>query len=150
MNVPALAPWLTAACLAFGSSATLAGMSALPPADAAPAPANQVLVHTGTLSGANQVIPNQSPGTGTVKITFDLALSTMRVQASFADLAGTSTGAAIHCCTTIAGQGTAGLATTAPTFAGFPAGVTSGSYDHTFDLTMASSYTSAFIAARLR
>src|SRR4029450_2181923 len=40
-----------------------------------------------------------------------------------------------------------GVATTTPTFTDFPLGVKSGTYDHTFELGLASSYNSAFIAA---
>ena len=39
----------------------------------------------------------------------------------------------------------AGVATTTPTFAGFPLGVTSGTYASTLDLTLASSYNPAFV-----
>jgi hypothetical protein len=39
------------------------------------------------------------------------------------------------------------VATTTPTFTGFPLGVTSGTYDHLFDLTLASSYNPAFISS---
>jgi hypothetical protein len=39
------------------------------------------------------------------------------------------------------------VATTTPTFPGFPLGVTSGSYDQTFNLTLASSYNPAFITS---
>jgi hypothetical protein len=39
------------------------------------------------------------------------------------------------------------VATTVPSFPGFPLGVTSGTFDNTFDLTMASSYNPAFITA---
>jgi hypothetical protein len=39
------------------------------------------------------------------------------------------------------------VATTTPTFAGFPLGVTSGAYDNTLDLTLASSYNPAFVTA---
>jgi CHRD domain len=39
------------------------------------------------------------------------------------------------------------VATTLPTFTGFPLGVTSGTYDHTFDMTLTSSYNPAFITA---
>ena len=42
---------------------------------------------------------------------------------------------------------TAGVATTVPTFAGFPLGVTSGTYDNTLDLTLSSSWNPAFISA---
>jgi hypothetical protein len=34
-----------------------------------------------------------------------------------------------------------------PTFTDFPTGVSSGSYDHTFDMNLASSYNPAFLAA---
>jgi len=39
------------------------------------------------------------------------------------------------------------VATTTPTFLGFPLGVTSGTYDNTLDLTLASSYNPAFVTA---
>lgn len=69
----------------------------------------------------------------------------MRVEAAFEDLLGTTTAAHIHCCTAIADTGTAGVATTTPSFPGFPLGVTSGTMDTTFDMTLASSYNPAFL-----
>ncbi|WP_431287038.1 CHRD domain-containing protein [Roseateles chitinivorans] len=39
------------------------------------------------------------------------------------------------------------MATTTPTFPNFPLGVTSGSYDQTFDLTLPGSWNAAFITA---
>ncbi len=39
------------------------------------------------------------------------------------------------------------MATQVPYFVGFPIGVTSGSYDNTFDLTMLSSYNPAFVTS---
>jgi len=101
-----------------------------------------------TLSGPNESPPNSSLGTGFAEVDFDLAANTMRVQVSFSGLSGTTTASHIHCCTTIPFTGTAGVATTTPTFTAFPLGVTSGSYDHTFDMTQASSYNSAFITAQ--
>jgi hypothetical protein len=44
-------------------------------------------------------------------------------------------------------NGTAIVATTLPTFAGFPLGVTSGTYDNVLDLTLASSFNPAFVTA---
>jgi hypothetical protein len=38
--------------------------------------------------------------------------------------------------------------TTTPTFAGFPLGVTAGTYDNTLDLTQASSFNPAFVTAQ--
>ena len=43
---------------------------------------------------------------------------------------------------------TAGVATTLPSFTGFPTSVTAGTYDHTFDMTLASSYSPAFVTAQ--
>ena len=43
--------------------------------------------------------------------------------------------------------GTVGVATPTPTFPAFPSGVTSGTYDTTFDMTLASSYNASFVTA---
>ena len=106
---------------------------------------NQVFITT--LSGAAESPSNPSAGTGSATITIDNTLSTMRVQCNFSGLTGTVTAAHIHAPTAVAGTGTAGVATTTPTFAGFPSGVTSGTYDVTLDMTQASSYNSAYITA---
>jgi hypothetical protein len=110
------------------------------------------LIFTATLSGLNER-PNQnnSPGTGFAVVTVDGNI--MTVNASFSGLVTTTstgapsgvTAAHIHCC--VPATGTAGVATPVPTFPGFPSGVNSGSYTNTFDLTLASSYNPAFIAA---
>ena len=100
------------------------------------------------LTGPAEAPPNASPGQGVGLVTFDLDLATMRVQVSFADLTGNVTASHIHCCTASPGSATAGVATQLPSFVGFPHGGTSGSYDHTFDLTVASSYNPAFVTAQ--
>jgi hypothetical protein len=87
---------------------------------------------------------NPSLGSGSGLVTFDLDLFTMRVQASFQDLEGTTSAAHIHCCT----LPTAGVATEQPSFTGFPLGVTAGTYDHTFDMMLAASYGAGFLSAR--
>ena len=74
----------------------------------------------------------------------------MRVQVGFTGLLDMSSASHIHCCTAVPGTGTAGVATKTPTFPGFPLGVTSGTYDHTFDLlpvTPTDTYNAAFVAA---
>lgn len=86
-------------------------------------------------------------GTGSILVTFDDVADTMRVQTTFSGLSGVTTVAHIHCCTLVPGAGTAGVATSVPTFPGFPVGVTAGSYDSTFDMTLAASYRPAFLAA---
>lgn len=105
------------------------------------------VVYTTTLSGPAEAPPNASPGIGTGTVTFDFDLVTMRVQANFSGLTGNVTLAHIHGATLMPFAGTAGVMTPTPSFPGFPAGVTSGSYDQTFDMTAASSYNGAFITA---
>lgn len=114
---------------------------------ALPAAAHEA-VYVATLSGAAEATPNASPGFGQVEVTIDMDLMTMRLEVSFEDLLGNVSASHIHCCTAVAGTGTAGVATPVPTFPGFPSGVTSGSYDQTFDLTLASSWNPAFVTAQ--
>jgi CHRD domain/PEP-CTERM motif len=115
-------------------------------AAALPATAHEV-VYKAFLTGAAEAPPNASAGLGVAVITFDLDLFTMQIQTTFAGLTGNVTAAHIHCCTAVPGAGTVGVATQTPTFLGFPSGTTFGSYDHTFDMTLASSYNAAFITA---
>lgn len=98
------------------------------------------------LSGAAEAPPNASPGTGWARITL-LDPNTMRFEASFSDLIGTSTIAHIHAPTALPGTGTAAPATVVPSFPGFPSGVTSGTYDQTFGLLSAATYNPAFVTA---
>ena len=81
--------------------------------------------------------PTGSPGTGFASVTVDSVLNTMLVNVTFSGLRSGDTASHIHCCITQGGN--AGVATTTPTFTGFPSGVTSGTYSHLFDLTLASS-----------
>ena len=101
-----------------------------------------------SLDGATEIPANTSSGVGTALFTVDLDLLTMRVQASFADLSGTTTASHIHCCTATPHANNVGVATQLPTFAAFPLGVTSGTYDQTFDMSLASSYNPAFVTAQ--
>jgi hypothetical protein len=106
-----------------------------------------VTVYSATLNGPNESPPNASPGTGLAFVTIDDILDTMRVQVSFSGLTGTTTASHIHAATPSPFSGTAGVATTTPTFAGFPLGVTAGTYDNTLDLLLSSSYNPAYITA---
>jgi hypothetical protein len=98
-----------------------------------------------TLSGANENPANSSPATGNTFVILDTTSHSLRVSVVFAGLVAGTTAAHIHCCT--APPGNVGVATTTPYFAGFPIGVTSGSYDQTFDTTLASTWNAPFITA---
>ena len=99
------------------------------------------------LSGGAESPANSSAGTGVALVTLDSVANTMRVQVTFSGLTGTTTNSHIHCCLGTPFTGTTGVATLTPTFTGFPGGVTSGMYDATYDMTLASSYNAAFVTA---
>ena len=99
------------------------------------------------LTGPNESPANASPGLGFTVVTYDNVANTLRVEALFAGLTGTTTASHIHAATTSPFTGTAGVATTTPTFAGFPLGVTTGSYNNLLDLTQLSSYNPTFVTA---
>jgi hypothetical protein len=100
-----------------------------------------------TLDGPSESPPNTSSGTGSGEVDYDNFAHTLHVQVTWSGLMGTTTASHIHAPTASPGTGTAGVATTTPYFAGFPTGVTSGSYDNYLDLTMSSSYNPAYISA---
>jgi uncharacterized protein (TIGR03382 family) len=106
-----------------------------------------IITYDAALSGPNEAPPNASPGVGFAIVTIDTVAQTMEVNVTFSGLLGTTSASHIHCCTPTAGTGTAIVATQVPTFAGFPLGVTSGSYDQTFDITLDAFYNPAFEAA---
>lgn len=81
-------------------------------------------------------------GTGYARVTFDTVLRTLRVQADWSGLTGTTTVAHIHCC--VAAPGTVAVAVTPGTFPGFPVGVSAGSYDAVLDLGNSATYTAGF------
>jgi hypothetical protein len=107
------------------------------------------ILYFANLSGANEVPPSGSAGTGIADVYLDPVANTMRVLVTFSGLGSGTTASHIHCCLAspfLSGVNV-GVATTLPTFTGFPLGVTSGSYDHTFDMTLASSYNPTFVTA---
>ena len=107
------------------------------------------IVFIADLSGGAEEPPVTSTGFGSARVTIDAVAHTMRVEASFEDLVGTTTVAHIH---VINGPGDANnsdtlgpIATQTPSFFDFPTGVTEGVYDQTFDMTLASSYNATFV-----
>ncbi|HOY76998.1 CHRD domain-containing protein [Dokdonella sp.] len=118
--------------------------AALSFAGATPCAFGQV-VYTTTLSGAAEVPPNASTGVGSATITYFPATSMMTVSTSFSGLSGVATAAHIHCCTSSTTN--AGVATQTPNFDGFPIGIAAGTYEHTFGMTLSSSYNPAFVTA---
>jgi hypothetical protein len=102
-------------------------------------------IYWASLSGPAEAPPNNSPGTGNALVTIDAVANTMRVQATFSGLLAGVTASHIHAPTAVAGTSTAGVATTVPTFPGFPSGVTAGTYDQTFNMLLSSSYNPVYV-----
>jgi hypothetical protein len=105
------------------------------------------ITYDAILTGPSESPPNASPGTGLAEVIIDTTANTMEVDVTFSGLLGTTTASHIHTRTAAPGTGTAGVATTLPYFTGFPIGVTSGSYSHTFSLLLDSTYNPAFETA---
>lgn len=91
--------------------------------------------------------PTSSLGTGYGTALYDDAAHTLALNVSFSGLAGNTTASHIHAPTPNPFMQTAGVATTTPSFVGFPLGVTSGSFSNTLDLTLASSWNPAYVTA---
>jgi hypothetical protein len=104
---------------------------------------------TANLTGALESPATDSLGTGFASVVLDTVANTMRVNVTFSDLTGGTTASHIHCClaSPFLTGANVGVATTIPTFTDFPLMVTSGTYDHVFDLTLASSYNPMFDGA---
>jgi hypothetical protein len=112
------------------------------------APANAIpMTFVASLSGANEIPPVVTPGTGQATVILDPTANTLRVEVTFSGLTSGTTASHIHCCVPSGAPGNLLVATTTPTFAGFPLGVTFGTYDNTLNLTLASSYNPAFVTA---
>lgn len=106
-----------------------------------------IITYDTLLSGPAESPPNASPGTGFAEVTLDTVANTLHVQITFIGLLGTTIASHIHCCTAVPFIGTATVATTTPTFPGFPLGVTSGTYADILDLTSFLSWNPSFITA---
>jgi CHRD domain/PEP-CTERM motif len=101
------------------------------------------------LTQALEVPPTGSPGTGSATVVLDTTANTMLVDVTFSGLTSGTTASHIHCCLPspfLTGTNEP-VATTLPFFPGFPIGVTSGTYDMSFDLTNAGTYNTAFETA---
>lgn len=122
---------------------TLLAAAALIALVAAPAHA-ALTVFTGIFSGAQEVPPRVTPGTGSGTAIYDDVASTLAVSIDFGGLLSPTRDGHIHCCTTPDMNVTVAIGFT-PT--GFPIGVTEGSYDNVFNLLDIGIYNANFLAA---
>jgi hypothetical protein len=111
-----------------------------------PAAHSVPITFTTSLSGANEVPAVDTPGAGFATVFLDPTANTLQVNVTFGNLTSPTTASHIHCC--VPPGMNAIVATTTPTFPGFPLGVTAGGYiSPVFDLTLSSSYNPDFITA---
>jgi len=103
--------------------------------------------YTAILTGPQESPPNTSPAIGAAVVKFDPVSHILEVDVAFSGLILPSTISHIHCCTTTAGAGVAGVATEIPTFGGFPMGVTSGAYTNTYNTSLTASWNPAFLSS---
>jgi hypothetical protein len=105
--------------------------------------------YTVSLDGPSE--PSSSLGTGSGSVNYNDFLHTLQLQVTFSGLISTNgtgtTASHIHAPTTTPLSGTAGVATTTPSFAGFPLSVFSGSFSNTLDLTLSSSWNPSYVTA---
>lgn len=88
-------------------------------------------------------------GSGSVIVEYDPVAQTLKINADWSGLSGTTTVAHIHCCTSQPGTGAVGVAVTPGTLPGFPGppnGVSSGTYvSPALDLTAVSTFNGPFV-----
>ena len=103
--------------------------------------------YSAILTGQQEEPPNTSPAIGASTIRFDSAAHILEINVTFNGLVGETYAAHIHCCTPTPGEGIAGVMTEFPNLSGFPQGVRSGVYTHTYNTALASSWSPAFLSS---
>jgi hypothetical protein len=101
----------------------------------------QAQVFSGSLDGLQETTPVVTNGTGFGSATFDPLTNMLNVSLTFSGLTGTTTDSHIHCCFTPANRN-AGVALGFS--ATFPLGVTSGTFNQSYNLLDPNVYNSTF------
>jgi CHRD domain/PEP-CTERM motif len=110
------------------------------------APAHAASTFTSILSGRSEIPnPNNSAGTGVATAAFFNSNNSIRLTGSFQNLSGLSLLGHLHCCSTRTANGAQAIDFSENP--GFQLGVSSGSFDLTYDLLDAATYTAAFLTA---
>ena len=99
------------------------------------------------MDGPSESPTNTFTGTGYGTALYDDIAHTLALNVSFAGLDGTTTASHIHAATPNPFRQTAGVATTTPSFTGFPLGVKSGTFSNTLDLTLGTSWNPSYVSA---
>lgn len=113
------------------------------------APAYADTIFTGTFSGDQETVDTGSPGTGDGRVTLSTDGLSLSVELDFTGLTSPAADSHIHCCAALGDDPAVNNGPVAIGFspAGFPLGVTSGSFTASFDLTDADIYNPSFVEA---
>ena len=107
------------------------------------------MTFVGSLSGAKEEPANASTGTGSATVTIDPDTHQMTVDVTFSGLSSNNTAAHIHVINGPGDTNTADtlgpVATSTPTFIGFPSTTTSGTFHAVYDMTQTANYRGGFI-----
>ena len=99
------------------------------------------------LNGQAESPPNSSPGLSRSVVSIDASTRALSMHIPFFDLTGGTMAAHIHCCTSAPLTGVAPVATMLPSLADFPMGVTTGTYERSFNLDDPGFYSPDFLSA---
>ncbi|HEX5006422.1 MAG TPA: autotransporter domain-containing protein [Hyphomonadaceae bacterium] len=108
-------------------------------------PAAEAQIFKSTLSGGQEIPAVSSTGSGTTVVALNSTTHEMTIRSIWSGLVSNTAIAHIHCC--VVQPGNAGVATTIPSFPGFPTGVRAGSYNAAFNMLQAGTWNPAFITA---
>jgi hypothetical protein len=135
-------------CLALACAAPAYSVQLLYQTVRIPNPATGAVLGPG-MDGPSE--PTSSLGTGYGTVLYDDLAHTLKLDCTFSGLANDqgngTTASHIHAATTLPFQGTAGVATTTPSFAGFPLNVFAGEFHNTLDLTQSTSWNPSYVTA---
>ncbi len=102
-------------------------------------------IFVGLIDGLQENPQVATTGTGNGSAIYNPNTQELAVDVSFSGLVGTTSNAHIHCCATSLGTNSGIAIHFVPH--GFPIGVTSGSFSHTYDLSLASSFDAGYLTA---
>jgi outer membrane autotransporter protein len=108
-------------------------------------PVAQAQIFKAPLTGGAEIPPVSTTGSGTAVVALNSTTHEMTIKSNWTGLVSNTAIAHIHCC--VAQPANAGVATTVPSFVGFPAGVRSGTFNSTLNMTQAGTWNPAFITA---
>jgi len=107
---------------------------------AAAVPAQAVTLYGTTLLGSNESPANASTASGTGLLTLATDQNSFTISETFTGLSANAAAGHVHCCAAAGSNTGVAIGFTVPA-------ATSGSFTQSFDLTLGTTYTSAFLAA---